>query len=362
MPNHTPTFSRLFSQGRSFAWVFPRRTTNRQRQSLLRLIATASEERLPLVPLLEAWAADERGVQKGRLRRVVDLLRNGAALADAVEQVPGVLNDEDVLTIRFGSQSGILAPALRESLAQPTLLTARAAEEFRKSLVYLVVVFGMGALMSTFLYTRIVPKLYQINEDYGVEPSQVLRIATDVAEWIIQYWWLIGLVALALLLSTFSTRTGRFLRHAVAGRLSGGLRTWRAAEVLRRLALAVRTGRPLPGAVSTLARYHFDQNLRHKLLDVRNEVELGADLWQSMASVHLLTEPEVTVMKTMDPTGQRAWALQQLAESRKVRVMRRFEKLSVLLTPLAVLLLACMVLFQSLLMFLTLTTFIDNLL
>ena len=44
---------------------------------------------IALAPLLEAWAADERGRQRGRVRRLVRLLKQGVPLPEAVEQVPG---------------------------------------------------------------------------------------------------------------------------------------------------------------------------------------------------------------------------------------------------------------------------------
>ena len=82
-----PTFRRLAGPGVPFASWWPRRTTSAQRQALLRLIAIATEERLPLIPLLEAWAEDERGVQRRRLQRLLKILKGGGSLPDAVEQV-----------------------------------------------------------------------------------------------------------------------------------------------------------------------------------------------------------------------------------------------------------------------------------
>src|SRR3954463_13896808 len=89
--------------------LLPVRTSWGQRQSLLRLILVSIEEQLPLAPLIKTWAADESGLQKGRLYRLAELLDRGVPLADAVEEVQGVLGDEEILAVRFGAQSGTIA-------------------------------------------------------------------------------------------------------------------------------------------------------------------------------------------------------------------------------------------------------------
>ena len=89
----------------------------------------------------------------------------------------------------------------------------------------------------------------------------------------------------------------------VVDKYFGPMRDWRSAEVLQRLGAVTAGGRPLPSALSTLARYHFDPAIRHKLLFARNEVEQGADLWQSLATVRLVNPAEATVMEV----ATRSW-------------------------------------------------------
>src|SRR5687768_537430 len=96
-------------------WGLPT-TTAQQQQSLLRLIAVAIEEHLPLAPLLRAWSEGEQGVRRVRLQRLVRLLESGKPLPDAVEQVPGVLPDQGILAIRFDSQTGTRTTAVRQWL------------------------------------------------------------------------------------------------------------------------------------------------------------------------------------------------------------------------------------------------------
>ena len=58
----------------------------------------------------------------------------------------------------------------------------------------------------------------------------------------------------------------------------------------------MEAGRPLPAAISTLARYHFDKSVREKLLFARNEIEQGADDWTSLTESRLLTPQEASAL------------------------------------------------------------------
>jgi type II secretory pathway component PulF len=124
-----------------------------------------------------------------------------------------------------------------------------------------------------------------------------------------------------------------------------------AADVLQKIGVALRAGRPVASALSTLARYHFDPTIRHKLLFVRNEVEHGADVWQSLTSVGLLTRPEVKVLTTSQRVGNRPWALSELVAGKQRRTTRRWERRAVLLLPVLLLVMGAFVLVQALVNF-----------
>jgi type II secretory pathway component PulF len=113
----------------------------------------------------------------------------------------------------------------------------------------------------------------------------------------------------------------------------------RSVDVLWNLSVVMKAGRPIPGAISTLARYHHDPDLRQKLLFVRNEVEQGADLWDTLRAVKLLTSTDVALMETSEKVGNGPWAMGQLATCKRRQVRRRLELFSQLAEPFSVLLL-----------------------
>jgi type II secretory pathway component PulF len=352
MNSLTPTFQRCLRA----AW--PWRTTSAQRQSLLRLIAVATEENLALSPLIDAWAEDERGAQRRRLRSLAQFLKGGTPLPDAVEAVPGVLSDEDVLAIRFGAQSGTLAATARQTLENIPSPTAGRPTRFRRAVDYFVTVVVVGSVIVTFIQIKIAPAMSKILEDYDMQDPAVVEWSRSLTIAIGHYWYLALFALFALLWLTFSPRPGRLLRRTFLGRLLFPLRELRAADVLQQLSLATAAGRPITGTLSTLARFHFDPTVRHKLLFVRNEVEQGADVWQSMAAAGLVTPPEVRVLQSAEQIGNRSWALRQLALGKKRRTVRRLDRLSEFVLPVLVIALGAFVLFEALTVFVPITRII----
>src|SRR3954468_16324238 len=168
MDSQFPTFGRLSRMDFAGAFGWPWYTTAAQRRGLLRVIAVGIEEKLPLVPLLQAWAEDERGAQQKRLRRLLRLINAGATIADAVEQVPGILRDEDILALRFDSQSGTVTTAVREGLDDAANNAPARLSRSRGTSLYLWTVLILGCPIVTFIAIKIMPAFQMILREFDV--------------------------------------------------------------------------------------------------------------------------------------------------------------------------------------------------
>jgi len=361
MDSWFPTFRTFAASSGSFRSWWPWHTTAGQRHSLLRLIAVGTGENLPLPPLIEKWMEDERGVQRRRLRRLVKLLHSGRPLADAVEEVPGVLGDDDLLAIRFDAQSGTRTTAMREILADGPAMSASSAPRLRGSIIYFCVLVLISQLLISLTQLNIVPILARIFEEFGIQMPPVLAWSASSWSTFSGAWWLGTLAVIAVLWWLLATRSGRPVRQALFGRLFRPWHELRSADVLQKIGIAVGAGRPIPGALSTLARYHFDPTIRQELLFVRNEVEQGADVWQSLAGVGMLTGPEVQLLNSAERIGNRAWVLKQLVDAKKQRTTRRIQRATEFVLPALVLVMAVVVVFQALTVFQPLTHIITAL-
>jgi type II secretory pathway component PulF len=347
MDSWFPTIEQLANRHVPVPVIWPRAVTQAQRHMLLSLIALAIEENLALAPLLDEWAKDERGLQRGRVRQLARLLHSGRPLADAVEEIPGILADEDLLATRFDAQMGTRTDAIRRRLKEPKP-AGRQIHRARPAFIYFAIVLLIGLVFFAFLQFKIVPVFQKMFQEFSYEQPRALGWSIAIAHGLASFWWAVPLALLAAIWCMFSTQTGRFIRNSILGRLLQPLRELHAADVLQKLGIASAAGRPIPGALSTLARYHFVPDVRHKLLFVRNEVELGAEVYTSMATVGLLTPPELRLLMTAERVGNRAWVLDQLAAVKEQRTRLRLNRAAQFVLPAVVLMLAFVVILQAL--------------
>ncbi len=362
MDSWFPTFRRLANQQVPLPAWWPPYATDVQRRSLLRLISVALEENVPLAPLIESWAHDERGAQRGRLVKLARLLKSGRPLPDAVEEIPRILREEDLLAIRFDAQMGTRTAAARQMLEDSEPNSSSPAQRVRGNLIYLATMLPIGLMLITFVHLKIVPVFQKMLQEFGLPQPRLLQWSIYAANTLASFWWLWVIAFFALLGCVFSTQAGRFVRHSIFGRLLAPLRELHSADVLQKIGIASQTGRPLAGALATLARYHFAPTIRHKLLFVRNEVELGAQVWNSMTEVGLLSPAELRLLKTAERVGNRPWVLKQLAAVKESRTRRQLARAAEFVLPALVLLLSGLVLIHALTIFAPLVKLIEGLL
>lgn len=336
--------------------IWPLRASWAQQRRLLRLIATTAEQRVNLLPALAAWAMDERGRYRNRLFRLVYLLERGEQLPDALESIPNILSEEALLAVRLGSQSGNLARSVRDVLSQSDEAEIGLSKRGASLGIYFWLVAYIGLAVAIFFQLKIFPELRKIYNEFEISPSEPFLLADRIDASVL----LAGLGLILLFWLLLASWPGRLLRRSVLGRLSGSLRKLRVADLLDRLSTAAESGRPLAGAISTLARYHFDPRIRNKLLFVRNELEQGSQLWSSMREVRLIDERELEVMQAAQHETL-PWMLKQLAQQRRGRTLSRVAYWQQLMTPLFVLLLGSFVLLQALALFTMLTNLVTSL-
>jgi type II secretory pathway component PulF len=250
--------------------------------------------------------------------------------------------------------------AVREVLDDPANNNPERLSRLRGTSLYLWTMVILGLPIVAFIAIKIMPQFQMILHEFEMRPPGVTQFFLQVTGLFANYAWLLILALMVGVLSLVFTRPGRLARRGIA-RFFRPLRAQRTAGLLRMIAIASNAGRPIAGALSTLARYHFDPALRNKLLFVRNEMEQGANLWQSLGAVDVITDADVRALNLAERLGNRSWVLTQLAYAKNRRAIRRLNHVSQLLLPAMVLLVGLFVLFQALAVFMPLTNIIRGL-
>ena len=282
------------------------RWTSRDRRAILRLMTVAADNRLPLAPLLDAFAWDANSGDGNRIHGLATLIEQGTSLADALEQKPCLASDNTLLAVRTGAHTGTLGAALRAALNNSESDgDGRIRTDLLGNLAYVAVVIAVMTMLISFMAVKIWPTFVSIMSDLNLEQPPVFRQGIAAVHAIMQWWWLGALLLCAV---AFLILTGRFNRSLRYGWLGQFTQPWfgnQTADVLQNLSVVCELGRPLASAVSTMARYHYRPSIRQRLLFVRNELEHDAGLWDSMYRARLISADELSFIGSGDSRWQR---------------------------------------------------------
>jgi type II secretory pathway component PulF len=362
MPNPLlPTLDFSWPRASRLAPWWPADSLDARQQSLAHVLRGAIHGQVAAAPLVAGLAEEHRWRARWRLNRLAERLDLGMPLADALEQTPGALADDGVLAIRFGSQLGILPAALDGLVRDGDVTGPRIRARIRGTTWYLGSVLLIGTMIASFILIKIVPMFHEILQDYSMTAPWALRTLIGVGNFATSFWFVPLLIVLAVAWIASMGPPRWLVRRLLSARILLPMVQLRSADLLELLALASRAGRPLAGAISTLARYHFDGPIRRKLLFVRNEIEQGAGLWESLEAVRLITPAEARVLKLDSPVASQAWTMAQLARARRARVAGQIETLLDWLEPACLVPVAGGVLLVALAVMIPLTQMIHNL-
>jgi protein transport protein HofC len=305
--------------------------------ALLSVLAIATEKKLALVPMLDAFADDSRFGWRHSVRDLSDMLQSGASLPDALEAVPGLLPPEAVLAARVGAESGTVGAALR--LAAKKLAPRREMVMSSPGSVVLYLVFLTLIMFQIIsgIMIYIVPKFQKIFADFGTELPVLTQTIIEASDFVATF----GILFIPVV---FAAMWFAVVYAAAAGRgampLTGPFKILlqmvpriATGDILRNLSVVVAAGRPLAGALTTMAGFHPTPSIRRRIAAVADDVDQGHDCWKSLNEAGLIKRREAALLASAERVGNLDWALRQLATSIDSRIEFRFNMLVEFISP-----------------------------
>jgi general secretion pathway protein F len=296
-----------------------------QQNALLWLLVISAERSMPLGPAIEAFAAEQGGAFARRARQLAELLAAGAPLPEALDLCPRLLPAYTLPMIRVGSQSGALAPALR----QTALVYDQNAPLFMSligKIGYLVLLPLFGCIVLTFVMMWIVPKFEMIFRDFQLTLPPMTVSLIQASYFFINYWYLfLPLILFFAWLLVYAemryfgwTLWDMPLLRQLARRLD-------TARILDGLSIVARQQRPLAEGITTLAISYPKMDIRRRLTLAVFDIEAGGDWADSLARHSLLRRADHAVLQAAQRAGNLPWAMQEMADSSRRRFFYRLQ-------------------------------------
>jgi type IV pilus assembly protein PilC len=340
-------------------------TTRRARESqFLWTLALAVENDMPLDDEVEAFSLTLWSRSRRRYREIAARLREGRSLIDALH-LSGVLPYPLVDELRAAQAAGTLPQALRRAASTYTssLLNSRFDGSIALTAVYAWVVLSVIFVVVMTVMFWIIPSYKEIFADFEMElPALTMRAITLSETALDSFLMLMPLVGLPILAGLIA---------AVIGTVGWGnlnfpllmrwFPRWDAPGVLRSLAYAIESQRPLPESLAEMGEYQRRSDLGERLLRMQQETELGQPIWTTLACEGFIRPAEAGALQSAARAGNLSWALRTLADSMQRTGRLRAQVWLEFLKPAAIVAIGCVVGFYVIAFFLPLVKLIGAL-
>lgn len=270
--------------------------------------------------------SDEPRARK-MVSRVLDAVRGGAALSEALEAQTGVFSRFYVSMVRAGELGGAM-----ESVLNRLLDYLQRARELRDSvvsaLVYPAILMFVSVVSVFVLMVFVVPQFTQLFDDAGRALPLLTQMVVGSANVLRDYWWVLilaVLVTVLLLRRGLSSPEGRLRWDRVVLRLPliGDLvRKLETARFSRTLGTLLGNGVPALAALSIVRQTLNNRVLADGLDTVLEGLKEGQGVAGPLMRAELFPPLGMQMIKVGEETGRLEAMLMQVADiyDREVRV------------------------------------------
>lgn len=322
-----------------------------QRAELYDSLATMLESGLALTDAVETLLESRRRKHSALQTLLSDFrgrLREGSALSEAMNFRGDWFDAAEVAMVTVAQQSGELAHVLR-SLATRQQRAEALSQKLLGALAYPAVVSVIALAVVVFMSTHTLPQLAALLETNDISVPRLTQIVMSFGQWFARHWLLVFLAlltapAIAAIANAFVNKRlnqeSRFLALIPCPEL---LRQLAVGGFCGRLAELLRAGIPLVESLHVVAPTISKPQFRAYVLHAAELIEHGGEPAHALGHKRWLDAEFVRLIELGQHTGALDTMLERLADRYQRSAERSIDRLTRLLEPLVIVILAAVV-------------------
>lgn len=275
-------------------------------------------------------------------------IREGKSFSAALRECPESFSELYVNMVAAGEAAGALENILRRQ-AHYTAVVIDLQRRVTMAMVYPSIVFAAGILLLSIFMLFLLPQLTSLLNKTGKELPLVTRALISVSEFMGHYWWALllgfGVIFLAHKLWV-ATPAGRATWDRVVLKipLIGPILKQRfLAQFLQTLATLVSNGVVLLNALTLVRNATANTYIKGILQEVALQVGEGASLSRCMRKSGFFPPVLLDIVSVGEQTGKIGPALQRGAERYDKEFNQQIERMTLLIQPATILVVALFV-------------------
>ena len=332
-----------------------------------RQLSTLQDAGLPILRSLRILEGQSKpGPLKNSLNGVIEDVESGNTLSEAMSKQPKAFDNLYVNMVKAGEAGGALEIILQR-LAEFKERAQTLKRKVQGAMVYPVAVITVATLIVGFIMYWIIPKFKEIFADFGVELPKITEVLIDISDWVVNYWWLIPLVPIALYLLVKiikKNKTGAYIVDKIVLKipLIGTIASKATvARTSRTLGTLIASGVPILDAL-TIARDTAGNEVFKKAFDhIHSSIREGESMAVPLKETRITDDMVVNMVDVGEETGALDTMLYKVADVYDEEVSVLIESLVNLLEPLMVVVLGLIVGFIVIALFMPLVKLLNEL-
>jgi len=331
-----------------------RMALTRKRKPKLQELATFTQQLanllhsgMPLTVALNSMThLESKGIPAEVSRELRQDVMEGRSLSDSMTKQPRVFSDLYVNMVRAGESSGALVEVLRR-MADHFERFAQVQAKFSSALIYPAFVAVVGAGIMFFFVTYMLPKFMSIFQGMNVPLPMVTQMLVSVSDLFKNYWWLMIMIVLALIVlfkRFHSTTEGRRkvdewkMKAPLFGKV---VKLNLFGQFARTLSTLLDNGVPVLTALKITEQIMPNVILKEAIARTREEVTDGKTIAQPLAHSKVFPQLMVDLVKIGEETGDVPGALKNVADTYENELAISLRVLTNMIEPIMIMVMAC---------------------
>jgi len=324
----------------------------RRRRDILdftRQLATMIDANVQLTEALSVLASQ---ATDPKLTQVIQNIRDqvlaGESFADCLKQYSNWFDQIYLSMVRVGEVTGNLGKTLY-LLSDYMGKRQRIETKIKSALVYPAILVVISVLVTLILMTFVVPRLTNIIVRSGKSPPAVTQFLMDSSDFLVHWWWLL-LICLGAAWWIFrrwiSAPSGRLifdrfkLKIPIIGEL---IRQSVVARFTSTLAALIRSGLPMAESLLVVSEVTGNAVMTQAVVSARERIMAGADIATPLRESKVVDIAVAHMISVGERTGEMEKMLLSVSESIEETTDVRVQRISSVIEPLVIVVMACVV-------------------
>jgi len=313
-------------------------------------LATLLESGLPLdkslLVLIDLTEDNERVTKL--IGRVLEKVKGGSTLADALEKQSGVFSKFYLNMIRAGEAGGSLAEVLGR-LSEYLERSRELKETVSTALIYPTILLVMSLASLFVMLIFVVPQFSEMFESAGKSLPVSTQIVVGLAEWLQSYWWILGL-SVVLITGYMNLQMadpvkkkvwdGRFLKLPLVGTIILHKET---ANISRTLGTLLGNGVSILAALVIVRETVDNLVLAAAIQDTEEQLKQGKNMSDALLEKGIFPKMAMQMIKMGEETGRLEEMLLRVATIYDKQLRVSIQRILALLEPVLIISLGLMI-------------------